>query len=50
MIDSTLNGSPLFGDGVNEGFMEFGDAVALLQWLARYLRGEKNFVSGGDAD
>lgn len=49
VIDSSLNGTFLFNDGTNEGFMEFGDAVALLQWLSRYLRGEKNFVSGGDA-
>lgn len=49
VIESKLNGSALFGDGVVDGFMEFGDAVALLHWLSRYLRGEKNFVSGGDA-
>ncbi len=49
VIDSKLNGTLLFGDGVTDGFMEFGDAIALLQWLSRFLRGEKNFVSGGDA-
>lgn len=49
VIDASLNGSLLFGDGNTEGFIEFGDAVAFLQWLARYLRGEKNYVSGGDA-
>lgn len=49
IIDKSLNGTPLFGDGNTQGFMEFGDAIALLQWLARYLRGERNFVSGGDA-
>lgn len=49
IIDSKLNGMLLFSDGTSEGFMEFGDAVALLQWLSRYLRGEKKFVSGGDA-
>jgi hypothetical protein len=49
VIDKSLNGTPLFGDGATQGFMEFGDAVALLKWLARYLRGERNFVSGGDA-
>lgn len=49
VIDSTLDGTLLFGDGVDHGFLNFGDAVALLQWLARYLRGEKNFVTGGDA-
>ena len=49
VIDNRLNGTRLFGDGITEGFMEFGDAIALLQWLSRFLRGEKNFVSGGDA-
>jgi hypothetical protein len=49
VIDARLNGSPVFGDGSGVGLMEFGDGVALLQWLSRYLRGEKNFVSGGDA-
>src|SRR5450830_1361518 len=27
VIDSTLDGKPVFGDGVAEGFLEFGDAV-----------------------
>jgi hypothetical protein len=49
VIDKSLNGTPLFSDGKTQGFMELGDAVALLQWLACYLRGERNFVSGGDA-
>ncbi len=49
VIDDKLNGTLLFGEGANEGFLEFGDAIALLQWLSRFLRGEKNFVSGGDA-
>ena len=49
VIDSSLNGKPLFDTEKDEGFLEFGDAVALLQWLSRYLRGEKKFVSGGDA-
>src|SRR5690606_18257053 len=49
IIDSSLNGKPLFDTEKDEGFLEFGDAVALLQWLSRYLRGEKKFVSGGDA-
>ena len=49
VIDGKANNMLLFGDGVTPGFMEFGDAIALLQWLSRYLRGEKNFVTGGDA-
>lgn len=48
-IDSTLDGAALFDDGINTGFMASGDAVALLQWLAHHLRGERAFVSGGDA-
>ena len=49
VIDSSLDGKPLFGDAQDQGFIELGDALALLQWLERYLRGEKNYVSGGDA-
>ncbi|RXZ33831.1 hypothetical protein D9O50_12125 [Oxalobacteraceae bacterium CAVE-383] len=49
IIDSSLDGARLFGDDVEEGFMAFGDAVALLQRLAQYLRGTQEFVSGGDA-
>ncbi|HEY1181406.1 MAG TPA: hypothetical protein VGE56_03815 [Rhodocyclaceae bacterium] len=49
VIDASLDGMPLLGDGQTKGFIELGDAIALLQWLARYLRGEKNYVSGGDA-
>jgi hypothetical protein len=49
VISSSLNGTPLFGGQNGEGFMEFGDAIALLQWLSRYLRGESEFISWGDA-
>jgi hypothetical protein len=49
IIDSSLDGARLFGDGTAEGFMEFGDAIALLQRLAQYLQGTQEFVSGGDA-
>jgi len=49
VIDPSLDGTPLFGETQGKGFMELGDALALLQWLERYLRGEKNYVSGGDA-
>jgi len=49
VIDPSLDGAVLFGDGQAKGFIELGDAIALLQWLERYLRGEKNYVSGGDA-
>lgn len=48
-IDAGLNGKSLFAEGDEPGFMELGDAVALLQWLSRYLHGERRYVSGGDA-
>ena len=48
-IDGSLDGSYLFGDGTHAGLLEFGDALDLLHWLSLYLRGERNFVSGGDA-
>ncbi|HTH43950.1 MAG TPA: hypothetical protein VL528_02605 [Oxalicibacterium sp.] len=49
VVTSALNGTPLFGNQNTDGFMEFGDAIALLQWLSRYLRGESEFISWGDA-
>lgn len=49
VIDARLNGTPLFATGAAPGFMEFGDALALLEWMLRYLRGERGYVSGGDA-
>lgn len=49
VIDASLDGTPLFDDDGSPGFMELGDAVALLQWLARYLRGGEHFVTNGDA-
>lgn len=49
IVDSVLSGTLLFGDDVTEGFMEFGDAIALLQWLSHFFNGEKDFVTGGDA-
>jgi len=48
-IEQSQDGMPLFGADGQAGFMEFGDAVALLQWLAHYLRGGENFVTAGDA-
>ena len=47
-IDSKLRGTPLFADGITDGLMELGDAIALLQWLSHFLNGEKHFVTGGD--
>lgn len=49
VIDSKLHGTPLIAEGTAHGFMEYGDAIALLRWLLCYLRGERRFVSGGDA-
>lgn len=49
VIDARLHGAPLFGTPEQRGFIEFGDVLALLGWLSRYLRGEMNYSSGGDA-
>jgi hypothetical protein len=49
VIDSSLDGALLFADETQDGFMESGDAIALLQRLAQYLKGTQEFVSGGDA-
>lgn len=49
VIDHRLDGMPLFSTTQRAGFMEVGDAVALLEWLLRYLQGEHGYVSGGDA-
>ncbi|HTJ95838.1 MAG TPA: hypothetical protein VL381_00070, partial [Rhodocyclaceae bacterium] len=48
-IYSALDGTPVFDNGTQSGFIGVGDAVALLQWLSRYLRGDQGYVSGGDA-
>jgi hypothetical protein len=49
VIDHRLDGHLLFAQGNTQGFMELGDALALMQWMQRYLRGEMGYVSGGDA-
>jgi hypothetical protein len=49
VIDSRTDGMPLFSTEAGAGFLEVGDALALLDWLTLYLRGERSFVSGGDA-
>jgi hypothetical protein len=38
-IDATLDGKLVFGDGVNEGFIDIGDVVYLLQVLMFLLQG-----------
>ena len=49
VIDPAADGKPLFDTRDAEGLMAIGDAIALLQWLSRYFRGEDGYVSGGDA-
>lgn len=49
VIEAGLDGTLLFDQQDQQGFMGWGDAVALLQWLLRYLEGSQRFVSGGDA-
>lgn len=49
LIDGSLDGTPLFDQHGQQGLMGWGDAIALLQWLLRYLDGTRHFVSGGDA-
>lgn len=48
-IDEHLDGALLFDQQKQQGFMGWGDAVALLQWLLRYFKGTRQFVTGGDA-
>lgn len=49
VIDAGVDGRPVFDTADQEGLMAIGDAIALLQWLSRYFRGEGGYVSGGDA-
>ncbi len=49
IIDSRLDGHLLFDQDGQPGFMGWGDAIALLQWLLRYWDGSRHFVTGGDA-
>lgn len=49
IINSQLDGALLFDQQGQQGYMGWGDAVALLQWLSRYLNGTQHFVTGGDA-
>jgi hypothetical protein len=49
IIDEKLDGTLLFGDGVQPGFMEFGDTVGLLRYLAEMLGSIQTVVSSGDA-
>jgi hypothetical protein len=49
IIDAKLDGTLLFGDGTRPGFMELGDTVGLLRYLAAMLRNIQTVVSSGDA-
>jgi hypothetical protein len=49
IVDQKLDGTLLFGDGVRPGFMEFGDTVGLLRYLAEMLGSIQTVVSSGDA-
>ncbi len=49
VIDDRLDGTLLFDQNGQTGFMGWGDAIALLMWLRSYLDGTQHFVTGGDA-
>ncbi|CDY78990.1 hypothetical protein BGLT_01683 [Caballeronia glathei] len=49
IVDEKLNGTLLLGDGVKPGFMELGDTVGLLRYLANLLRSMQTVISAGDA-
>jgi len=49
VIDASLDGTLLFGDGTQPGFMEPGDTVGLLRYLADMLRSVQKIISSGDA-
>jgi hypothetical protein len=49
IVDATLDGTLLFSDGVKPGFIEFGDTVGLLRYLAKLLKSMQSVISSGDA-
>jgi hypothetical protein len=49
VIDETLDGKRLMGDGVTPGIIAFGDVVALLRYLRKLLRSMQSVISSGDA-
>jgi hypothetical protein len=49
VIDAKLDGTLLFSDGEQPGFMEFGDTVGLLRYLAEMLSSIQRVISSGDA-
>jgi hypothetical protein len=49
VIDETLDGERLLGDGVTPGVIAFGDVVALLRYLRKLLHSMQSAISAGDA-
>jgi hypothetical protein len=49
VIDATLDGKLVFGDGLKDGFIDIGDVVYLLQVLMFHLQGMQRPAPGGDA-
>ena len=49
IVDHTVHGTLLFSDGVRPGFMQFGDTVGLLRYLAELLTSMQSVISAGDA-
>jgi hypothetical protein len=49
IVDQKLDGTLLFGDGIRPGFMESGDTVGLLRYLADMLSSIQTVISSGDA-
>lgn len=49
IVDHALDGTLLFSDGVEPGFIEFGDTVGLLRYLSKLLKSMQSAISAGDA-
>jgi hypothetical protein len=49
VIDETLDGHRLLGDGATPGVVAFGDVVALLRYLRKLLCSMQSAISAGDA-
>lgn len=49
IVDASLDGRLLFGDGETPGFIEFGDVIGLLRYLRSLLRSMQTVISSGDA-
>ena len=49
IVDATLGGTLLFGDGVKPGFIEFGDTVGRSRYLTKLLKSMQVINSPDDA-